>query len=216
MRQHAKAGEAEACGAIAHSLKSMSLNIGAVEVAKMAGAFEQAARGDGRVPDQNEIVALAGALERALAALAHETGETGTDQRLPATDDVPPSATVPSGSIEEDLHHAIERGELDVAYQPIVDRASKQVLGVEALLRWRRGGTDNVPPSEFVPIAERTGCIDQIGEWVLRRACADALAWPETHRCREHIGNSISPGEPGGSHRTNSVGSGHRPISYRA
>ena len=178
LRQHAKAGEAEACGAIAHSLKSMSLNIGAVEVAKMAGAFEQAARGDGRVPDQNEIVALAGALERTLAALAHETGETGTDQRLPATDDVPPSATVPSGSIEEDLHHAIERGELDVAYQPIVDRASKQVLGVEALLRWRRGGTDNVPPSEFVPIAERTGCIDQIGEWVLRRACQDALAWP--------------------------------------
>ncbi len=178
LRQRARAGEAEACGSLAHSLKSMSLNIGAIEVAKMAAAFEQAARGDGRVPDQNGLIALASALERTLAALAHETGGTDTDQRLPETGAVSPPVVVPAESIEKDLHHAIERRELDVAYQPIVDRAGKQVLGVEALVRWRRGGTDNVPPSVFVPIAESTGCIDQIGEWVLRRACADALAWP--------------------------------------
>ena len=51
LRQHAKAGEAEACGALAHSLKSMSLNIGAIEVAKVAAGFEQLARSDGKVPD---------------------------------------------------------------------------------------------------------------------------------------------------------------------
>ena len=59
-----------------------------------------------------------------------------------------------------------------------MDRAGKQVLGVEALCRWRRGGTDNVPPSVFVPIAERNGFIVELGEWVLRRACEHAPAWP--------------------------------------
>jgi EAL domain-containing protein (putative c-di-GMP-specific phosphodiesterase class I) len=73
---------------------------------------------------------------------------------------------------------AIERRELTVEYQPFVDRAGRQVVGVEALIRWKRGGTDNVPPSTFVPVAERTGFIEEMGEWVLRRACEDALAWP--------------------------------------
>ena len=69
LRQHAKAGEAEACGSLAHSLKSMSLNIGAIEVAKIAAAFEQMARGDGRVPDRNELAALSNAMERTLGGL---------------------------------------------------------------------------------------------------------------------------------------------------
>ncbi len=155
----------------------MSLNIGAIEVAKIAAAFEQMARGDGKVPDRNELAALSNAMERTLAALADEIGETYADRRLPETP-MPAVLIVPADSIERDFHLAIERGELDVEYQPFVDRTCKQVLGVEALVRWRRGGTDNVPPSVFVPIAERTGCIDQLGEWVLRRACEDALAWP--------------------------------------
>ena len=89
-----------------------------------------------------------------------------------------PISIFPAGSLEKDLCLAIERRELDVEYQPFVDRAGKQVLGVEALIRWRRSGADNVPPSVFVPIAERNGLIDEMGEWVLRRACQDALAWP--------------------------------------
>ncbi|MBX9773897.1 MAG: EAL domain-containing protein [Xanthobacteraceae bacterium] len=178
LREHAKSGEAEACGSLAHSLKSMSLNIGATEVAKMAAAFEQMARAEGRVPDQGEFAALSNAMERALAALADEIGETSADQRLPQTGDVSPAPVVPADDIERDLRRAIERQELDIAYQPFVDRAGQRVLGVEALVRWRRGGAYDVPPSVFVPIAERTGCIDQMGEWVLRRACEDALAWP--------------------------------------
>ena len=118
--------------------------------------------------------------------------------------------------LEKDLHLAIERRELDVEYQPFVDRAGRQVLGVEALVRWRRGGADNVPPSVFVPIAERTGCIDQMGEWVLRRACEDALAWPKLTVAVNISANSISPSGAGGSHRANSVGIGHRPWSHRA
>ena len=116
LRQHAKAGEAEASGSLAHSLKSMSLNIGATEVAKMAAAFEQMARGEGRVPDQNELTALSNAMGRTLAALAHEIGETSIDQRLPETGDASPALVVPADSIERDFRLAIERGELSAAW----------------------------------------------------------------------------------------------------
>jgi EAL domain-containing protein (putative c-di-GMP-specific phosphodiesterase class I) len=179
LRQHAQAGEAEACGALAHSLKSMSLNIGAIEVAKIAAGFEQTARGDGKVPDQNEIEALSNTLNRTLAVLADEIGEKYNGQRMAETGHASPTLIVPADNIEKDLYLAIERQELDVEYQPFVDRAGKQVLGVETLVRWRRGGTDDVPPSVFVPIAEQTGFVVEMGEWVLRRACEDALAWPK-------------------------------------
>jgi CheY-like chemotaxis protein len=77
MGQHAKAGEAEACGAVAHSLKSMSLNIGALEVAKIAADFEQMARGDRQVPDQNELDTLSNTLKQTLTALKCETEKYG-------------------------------------------------------------------------------------------------------------------------------------------
>ena len=177
LRKHAKSGEAELCGSLGHSLKSMSLNIGAVEVAKIAASFEQAARGEGRVPDKKELTALSNAIDRTLAVLAREIGESYPDQRLLEITGAP--QIVAADSIERDLRLAIDRGQLDVEYQPFVDRTGKEVLGVEALVRWNRGGTGNVPPSVFVPIAERTGCIDQMGEWVLRRACEDARSWPK-------------------------------------
>jgi signal transduction histidine kinase/CheY-like chemotaxis protein len=170
LRQHAKAGEVEACGALAHSLKSMSLNIGAVEVARAAASFEQMARGEGKVPDPGALDALSTTLERTLAVLAGQIGAASSGSRG--------APIVPADSLERDLLLAVERQELDVEYQPIVDRSGKQVLGVEALVRWRKGGTDNVPPSLFVPEAERNGFIHELGEWVLRRACRDALAWP--------------------------------------
>jgi two-component system, NarL family, sensor histidine kinase BarA len=179
LRQHAKAGEAEACGSLAHSLKSMSLNIGAVEVARITAGFEQMARGDGKVPDQHELDALSSTLQRTLTILAHEIGEKYSGgQRVDETGHALPTPILPADSLEKDLYLAIERREIDVAYQPFVDRTGQQVLGVEALCRWRKGGVDNVPPSVFVPIAERTGFIVYLGEWVLRRACEDARAWP--------------------------------------
>jgi EAL domain-containing protein (putative c-di-GMP-specific phosphodiesterase class I) len=98
-----------------------------------------------------------------------------------------PTLIIPANGLERDLHLAIEREELEVEYQPFVDRTGRQVLGVEALVRWRKDG-DTVPPSTFVPIAERTGFIEEIGKWVLRRACADTLAWP-----RLTVAVNISP-----------------------
>src|SRR5262249_60500739 len=79
-----------------------------------------------------------------------------------------PTVIVPAEGIERELHLSIERQQLEVEYQPFVDRAGQRVLGVEALVRWRRDG-ETVPPATFVPIAEQTGFIEPMSEWVLRR-----------------------------------------------
>jgi EAL domain-containing protein (putative c-di-GMP-specific phosphodiesterase class I)/CheY-like chemotaxis protein len=178
LTQHATTGEAAACARLAHSLKSMSLNIGAVQVANMASDFEARARGDGWVPDQDALAALSSVVERTSAAIA-AIAERSSARQSGVASLATPALVVAVGRLEDDLHGAIERRELDVAYQPLVDRVGRRVLGVEALVRWRRGGVDNVPPSVFVPIAERTGFIGEMGEWVLRRACKDALGWPD-------------------------------------
>jgi len=80
--------------------------------------------------------------------------------------------------VEGDLRTAIEKNELQVAYQPIVNNSGEIVVGVEALCRWTHPVRGEIPPSEFIPIAENSGLIIQLGEWVLRRACLDGKAWP--------------------------------------
>ena len=81
--------------------------------------------------------------------------------------------------VENDLRMAIERDELQIAYQPIVNNSAEKVVGVEALCRWFHPVRGEILPSEFIPIAENSGLIVQLGEWVLRRACLDGKAWPE-------------------------------------
>ena len=82
-------------------------------------------------------------------------------------------------AIEADLRHALPRNEFELHYQPVVKIANQACSGMEALLRWRRGGGEIVSPAEFIPIAEDIGLISSIGEWVLRMACHDAMAWPQ-------------------------------------
>jgi diguanylate cyclase (GGDEF)-like protein len=78
--------------------------------------------------------------------------------------------------IEHELRHAVQRGELELNWQPKVDIESSRIVGAEVLLRWRHSQLGSVAPIEFIPIAERSGVIREIGMWVLREACAVAAS----------------------------------------
>jgi diguanylate cyclase (GGDEF)-like protein/PAS domain S-box-containing protein len=80
--------------------------------------------------------------------------------------------------LEIDLRSAIIGDELFLHYQPVVSAISSEVVGCEALLRWRRNG-QTVSPADFIPIAEETGLMIPMGEWVIREACQEAASWPE-------------------------------------
>ncbi len=94
--------------------------------------------------------------------------------------------------IERDLHKALERNELDVAYQPIVSLINGRLKGFEALLRWHHPDSRNVPPDLFVPIAEETGQILQIGEWVLRQACGQMSQWHKQYEQHRNLSISVN------------------------
>ncbi|MEJ0074725.1 MAG: EAL domain-containing protein [Alphaproteobacteria bacterium] len=81
-------------------------------------------------------------------------------------------------ALEFDLREAIMCGAFELHYQPIVDIGRDAVVGYEALLRWAHPVRGMVPPSEFIALAEETGLINQLGEWVLTMACRDAASWP--------------------------------------
>src|SRR5215208_6496854 len=84
--------------------------------------------------------------------------------------------------LENDLRQAIERGELWVAYQPIVHAAGEEISGFEALVRWQHPVRGLISPDKFIPLAEEAGLIGKIGEWVLETALAEAARWPDAVR----------------------------------
>ena len=92
-----------------------------------------------------------------------------------------------------ELHHALERGEFELHYQPKVDLRSGAITGVEALLRWRSPDMGLVPPNKFIPILEETGLILEVGEWVIARACRQARLWQEQGLPPLRIAVNLSP-----------------------
>jgi diguanylate cyclase (GGDEF)-like protein/PAS domain S-box-containing protein len=88
---------------------------------------------------------------------------------------------------EHDLHRAIDRGELRLEYQPIIDLAHGRIIGVEALMRWEHPQRGRILPDNFIGLAEETGLIVPLGEWALHEACGQLGAW----RRREGVGADI-------------------------
>jgi EAL domain-containing protein (putative c-di-GMP-specific phosphodiesterase class I) len=89
--------------------------------------------------------------------------------------------------LEGDLRLALAEGGFEIHYQPLVDLRSDRITGCEALLRWRHPVRGMVSPAEFIPVAEETGLIEEIGQWVLRTACAEAAHWPADIRLAVNV-----------------------------
>jgi diguanylate cyclase (GGDEF)-like protein len=84
--------------------------------------------------------------------------------------------------LEVDLRAAIAEKQFEMFYQPVLSVSSNEVIAFEALIRWRHPERGMVSPGEFIPVAEETGLIIPLGEWILRQVCADALSWPQNIR----------------------------------
>ena len=80
--------------------------------------------------------------------------------------------------LEADLRKALDAGSIDVHYQPILDLQTNEIVGCEALARWTHPERGHVSPADFIPVAEQSGLIEQLGEYVLRAACSEAATWP--------------------------------------
>lgn len=91
-----------------------------------------------------------------------------------------------------DLSRAAKRGELRLHYQPLVNLATSEIIGAEALVRWERPGVGLVPPGAFIPEAESTGLITEIGEWVLREACMQIARWSQPPLSRIKVAVNVS------------------------
>ena len=102
------------------------------------------------------------------------------------------AAAVQRLMLKNKLRHSLELNELLTLYQPLVDLESGRVVGAEALLRWRLPGYGDIQPSEFIPLAEQSGLIHAIGEWVFRRVCQDYAGWRDAGFAPDRLSINLS------------------------
>jgi len=95
--------------------------------------------------------------------------------------------------LETKLHQALKNDSLELHYQPKIDLKTDQVVGMEALLRWYDAELGQMPPDRFIPFAEECGLINDIGVWVLHKACAQVCAWNKTFHLNLRVAVNISP-----------------------
>ena len=89
--------------------------------------------------------------------------------------------------MESELRDAISRDEFELHYQPVVDARTRRICGVEAFVRWHHPSRGLLAPDQFLPLAESTGLMLPLGEWILQQACMDAAAWPPHIRIAVNI-----------------------------
>src|SRR5206468_2536873 len=94
--------------------------------------------------------------------------------------------------LRSELQHAIDAGELELHYQPVVRLQEHDILGVEALLRWQHPTRGTIPPNQFIPLAEETGLIIPMGRWVLETACAEGVELHRRFPRREPLALSVN------------------------
>ena len=104
---------------------------------------------------------------------------------------------------ERDLRRAFSDGLFELDYQPMVNLREARISGCEALMRWPHPVRGHISPAEFMPLAERSGLIESIGEWVLQQACTEAAKWPEDVR----VAVNLSPAQFNSDHLVSSVAS---------
>ena len=129
-------------------------------------------------------------LRHADAAMYHAKGNGGNTYRLFEAEDDGDTRVL---SLENAFRKALERGELYLVYQPQVSADGVRLLGIEALLRWRSPEFGDVSPEVFIPIAEWSGMIVDIGRWVLRNACRQVAEWQAAGLGVERVAVNISP-----------------------
>lgn len=95
--------------------------------------------------------------------------------------------------LDRELRHALDENQFVLYYQPQLDLTSRRITGAEALVRWNHPTHGLVPPGHFIPVAEDTGLIERLGDWVLRDACAQFVRWRAEGLSLEHVSVNVSP-----------------------
>ena len=167
----------------AHALKSMSNNIGANVLGRLCADVECATLEEQQDTQlQAKCRSLATTLQATLVALQeYLKSRSANEEPTSAVASISPITYLEPHYrlIEQEIAEGLRRSEFELAYQPLVDPTGQHTLGVEALVRWNRAPRNPMSPDRFIPIAEKTGQIVELGQWILAKACDDAKAWPE-------------------------------------